>query len=139
MRTLKTFIIAASLFLFTIPALAANYPPEMPDIKNAPMQFTCETTSSLFIKTYLNLDNKWQVIITGRNKQEMLMDIISRGKRNIFALIPSSNNAWREIHALSEAEMEELEKILGPIPTEEDSQTLQTCVKSNLRSRGLLQ
>lgn len=137
-RTLKIFVIAASLFLFAIPVTAANYPPEMPDIQKASVQFVCETPSLLFIKTYLNLNEKWLVSITGRNNQEMMMDIISKGKRNIFAFIPSINE-WKNIHTLSEKEGEELEKFLGSAPTEEDSRMLQSCAESNLRSRGLLQ
>lgn len=134
MRTLKICVITTSLFLFVTSATAATYPPEMPDIKKAPVQFVCETPSLLFVKTYLNINEKWRVIITGRNKQEMLMDMISMGKRNIFALIPSINE-WKNIHNLSEKESEELEKFLGSAPTEEDSRMLQSCVKSNLQGR----
>lgn len=137
MRTLKIFSIAISLFLFAIPATAAVYPPEMPDIKNAPIQFVCEAPSLVFLKTYLNLNEKWRVLITGHNKQEMLIDIISKA-RGIFALIPSINE-WKNVHNLSEKESEELEKFLGSAPTEEDNQALQSCAEFNLRSRGLLQ
>lgn len=139
MRTLKTLIIAVSLLLVAVPVTAANYPPEMPDIQNAPIQFVCETpSSSLFIKTYFNPNEKWLVSISGRDKQEMMTHILSRGRRNIFALI-SSINEWKNVHNLSEKENEELEKFLGSAPTEEDNQILQSCVQFNLRSRGLLQ
>lgn len=138
MRTLKIFSVAVSLFLFAIPATAAVYPLEMPDIQNAPIQFVCEAPSLVFLKTYLDLNERWRVLITGRNKQEMLIDIISKAKRGIFALIPSINE-WKNVHNLSEKESEELEKFLGSAPTEEDNQTLQSCAEFNLRSRGLLQ
>lgn len=138
MRTLKIFIIAISLFLFAIPVTAADYPPEMPNIQSAPIQFVCETASSLFLKAYFNLDKKWQVLITGRNKQEMMIEIISKGKRNIFALIHSIDE-WKNVDDIRENKGIELEKFLDFADTGENNQALKTCIEFNLRSLSLLQ
>lgn len=138
MRTLKTFVIALSLFLFSMPATAANYPPEMPDIQNAPIQFVCEAPSSVFLKMYLDLNKKWRVLITGRNQQEMLMEIISQNQKSVFAFIPSTEE-WKNVRDLSEKEEKEIEKYIGGNSTREDDLAIHSCVKSNLRSRGLLQ
>lgn len=140
MRTLKIFVIAALLFLFSMPAVAANYPPEMPDIKNAPVQFTCEMPSLLFIKFHINPAEMWEVLIEGRDNQEMIIDMIIRNKRTIFAFIPSINE-WKNLRNLNADEDEELAQYSGGAATEEENRAIHSCIKSNLinlRNRGLL-
>lgn len=136
MRTLKICIIAVSLFMFTASASAATYPPEIPDLEKAPTQFVCETKTSWFLKLYL--DKNRRAFIAGYDKKEMMITKITAESINVFVLIPSSG-IWKNTHDLTTKEDEEFEKFFGLEITDEDNQTLQSCIVSNLRTRGFRQ
>lgn len=136
MGTLKTLIIAASL-LFAMSATAAVYPQEMPDIQNALIRVICKTPSLLFFKLYHNPEKEWQVLIIGRDKKEILTEIISEGEENLFAFIPATG-VWENIRSIEENADKELEKFFAA-STKEEIHELQSCIEFNLRSRRLLQ
>ncbi|MBU6415466.1 hypothetical protein KGQ34_04490 [Patescibacteria group bacterium] len=90
----------------------------MPDIKNAPIQFVCETPSLWFFKVYLA--ETWQVRVMGHDKQEMIMVVTSQDKENIFVFIPTTG-AWKNVSDLKDEKIEELlKKTFGSQPTNED-------------------
>lgn len=132
MRTLKISVIAVSLFIFTASASAATYPPEIPGLAKAPIQFVCETKTSWFLKLYL--DKNWRAFIAGHDKKEIMITAITAESINVFVFIPSSGG-WKNARYLGIKEEEEYEKIFPEI-TNEDDQVLQACVESNLRARG---
>lgn len=136
MRTLKICIIAASLFLFAIPVTAENYPPEMPDIQNAPIQVVCETKTSWFAKLYLH--ENWQVLIAGHDKKEMTITMTTVKGTNLFVFIPSANE-WKNADNLTTKEEEEFEKFFEPEFLKENNKILLSCIESNLRTHGFRQ
>lgn len=129
-------MIATSLLFLAIPVFAAEYPQEIKNlIRQADGYFICKHPSSLSAKFYTHSGSI--LIIMNYAKKGVLIskaDIASGIGESQFIMI---KNEWKKLENLANEEENEAENLLQPIFNPEDLTFLQSCMESNLRSRGL--
>ena len=108
---MKKFVIAATLLLFASSALAANWPPELPqNFENAPKTTTCVRIepTSIHWKYHFHPQERWRVIIWGRGGWDTLMHLVRKDKqtnKESHETWVAESGGWRNVRTLTEKEM----------------------------------
>ncbi|MFY9461746.1 MAG: hypothetical protein WAP51_00910 [Candidatus Sungiibacteriota bacterium] len=133
---MKKFALAAILLLFASSALAANWPPELPqNFEAAPKTITCVRIepTSIHWKYHFHPQERWRVITWGKDGRDILMHLIRRdkqSKKESHDTWVAEPGGWKSARTLTQKEMRAWEK--NTHYTDEEMEFIASCAAKQL-------